>query len=352
MGVAASNIGKTEADVAWITEEPSDTQVEYWASPSQFTPLDENLVTLHLVHLTGLDPATTYHYRVMSRDQAGNLMVSEECTLTTLGQPATFLISNWDLSRAEVYAGEEVTISCTVSNIGDLAGDYSVEFKVDESLESAKEVTLEAGASKELIFTTTKDTVGSYTVDVAGLTFPLVVKEPAAGGGLSWWLIVVICIPLVLITAVASIMVSNRMRSRSSKKEEDAMYSFFKEPVESAREENQAEAVAEEQIKEEQAASSNDEELKMFIIKPAAIKKLQQLLRDRTEDPELAFRMNINPSNLNKLRLTLDKQNEDDYVLENEKGKILLFSQEVANLMNGKVLDYQETDQGAGFSIY
>jgi len=49
--------------------------------------LDETLVTDHHVNLAGLTPATTYHYKTMSVDAAGNLAVSPEYTFTTLGKP-------------------------------------------------------------------------------------------------------------------------------------------------------------------------------------------------------------------------------------------------------------------------
>jgi len=48
------------------------------------SPLGETLVTDHHVHLAGLTPATTYHYKTMSVDAAGNLAVSPEYTFTTL----------------------------------------------------------------------------------------------------------------------------------------------------------------------------------------------------------------------------------------------------------------------------
>ena len=37
----------------------------------------------HSVVLTGLQPNTEYHYRVKSKDKAGNLAVSDDKTFTT-----------------------------------------------------------------------------------------------------------------------------------------------------------------------------------------------------------------------------------------------------------------------------
>src|SRR5207244_3834968 len=45
--------------------------------------LNTALVTSHSVSLTGLLASTTYHYRVKSRDAAGNLQTSGDFTFTT-----------------------------------------------------------------------------------------------------------------------------------------------------------------------------------------------------------------------------------------------------------------------------
>jgi len=85
-GVWLCGIGATEttANICWTTNELSTSQVEYWTSPSMLSPLDETYVTEHHVELTDLTPGTTYYYKTMSRDKAGNLAVSDEYTFTTL----------------------------------------------------------------------------------------------------------------------------------------------------------------------------------------------------------------------------------------------------------------------------
>jgi phosphodiesterase/alkaline phosphatase D-like protein len=87
-------VGPTSVSVSWTTDEPSSTQVEYGTSntygslqPAQ--PTDDPTggqslgVVTHSVVLTGLQPTTTYHYRVKSKDKAGNEAVSNDKTFTT-----------------------------------------------------------------------------------------------------------------------------------------------------------------------------------------------------------------------------------------------------------------------------
>ncbi len=179
--IAMSNITETSADISWKTHEKSDSQVEYWSSPGELSPLDEEMVINHLVHLTGLTPGTTYHYKTMSRDKAGNLRVSDEDTFTTLGEApaAAFASSDLSISPSEVAIGETVTISVTVANTGNASGSYEMTLKINDVVDATKEVTLEAGASKEVTFTTAKDVAGSYSVAVNGLTGSFTVKVAA-----------------------------------------------------------------------------------------------------------------------------------------------------------------------------
>lgn len=77
-------VTETTADICWTTNEASTSQVEYWNSPSMLSPLDEAYVLEHHIQLADLTPGTTYYYKTMSKDRAGNLAVSDEYTFTTL----------------------------------------------------------------------------------------------------------------------------------------------------------------------------------------------------------------------------------------------------------------------------
>ncbi|MFI5115085.1 MAG: fibronectin type III domain-containing protein [Terriglobales bacterium] len=75
----------TGATIAWNTYEPATTQVKYgitsgYGSTSSLNP---SLVTSHSVTLTGLLPATLYHYQVISVDAVGNIAALADQTFTT-----------------------------------------------------------------------------------------------------------------------------------------------------------------------------------------------------------------------------------------------------------------------------
>ena len=84
-GLTVSSITSSGATILWTTNEPSDTQVEYGVTTTYggVTSLKTSLVTSHSQALSGLAPRTWYHYRVKSRDAAGNLAVSGDFTFKT-----------------------------------------------------------------------------------------------------------------------------------------------------------------------------------------------------------------------------------------------------------------------------
>lgn len=89
--VTSSGISTTSATISWVTNENSNSQVEFGPTTAYntVTPVNTALLTNHLVMLTNLSPGNLYHYRVKSKDATGNLGVSGDFTLTTLAAPVS-----------------------------------------------------------------------------------------------------------------------------------------------------------------------------------------------------------------------------------------------------------------------
>ncbi len=100
--VKSSNLTSSGATITWTTDEAADSQIEYGVSASygSSATLDPAKTTAHSQSLSGLSSATIYHYRVKSRDAAGNLAVSSDYTFTTLQDAGTPpVISNLAVSN-------------------------------------------------------------------------------------------------------------------------------------------------------------------------------------------------------------------------------------------------------------
>lgn len=122
--------------------------------------------------------------------------------------PADFEVSSLSISPTEVDIGETLNITILVTNIGGQPGSYKVILKINGVAEADREVFLDVGASKQVSFSTSKDAVGTYSVDVNGLTGSFEVKtkpapvtpvEPTPVKPTNWWLIGGICAAVVVV---------------------------------------------------------------------------------------------------------------------------------------------------------
>jgi hypothetical protein len=113
--VSSSRMTKSGATVTWTTNELATSRVEYGLTEEygSFTILDTNLVTSHSAELTGLKPGKDYHFRVISKDAAGNQAVSADDTFTTASRSGGMPTWAWvliGLGVAGVIAGAALLI--------------------------------------------------------------------------------------------------------------------------------------------------------------------------------------------------------------------------------------------------
>lgn len=159
-GVAASSITASGATIAWTTNEASDSQVQYGATTAygSTTMLDGSRVTAHTATLSALSAGTLYHYRVRSRDAAGNLATSGDFTFTTSAAPDT---TKPTVSVTAPGGGATVSATVTVAaTAGDNVGVAGVQFKVDGANLGAEDTT----APYSVAWNTTSATNGSHAL--------------------------------------------------------------------------------------------------------------------------------------------------------------------------------------------
>jgi hypothetical protein len=140
-GIASSNITPSGATIGWTSNEPATSQVDYGLTTSygMSTTLDNALLVSHSQVLSGLTSSTLYHYRVKSRDAAGNLATSGDNTFTT--SSAMVLLS---VNVPDTVCGTYSGYSQTPINDGVIAprGGTVSTWASDESSTSAHWITL------------------------------------------------------------------------------------------------------------------------------------------------------------------------------------------------------------------
>ena len=99
-----------------------------------------------------------------------------------LTPPADFQISDLQVTPSEVEAGEEVTVSVKITNVGRQTGSYTLQLLINQTTEETKTVTLEEGGSDTTEFKIIKQTPGTYNIEIDGLVDEFTVKEASSNG--------------------------------------------------------------------------------------------------------------------------------------------------------------------------
>lgn len=123
--IQATNITQTGATITWTTNEPADSNVDYGLTSSygSSSGIDPTLKTSHSMTLSSLTAGTLYHYRVTSKDAAGNLTSSADFTFTTQSAPAptctaiTGFASNC-IGTTPVFTAQKTNQTATTLSLG------------------------------------------------------------------------------------------------------------------------------------------------------------------------------------------------------------------------------------------
>ena len=185
--IQVSNITDLGVTITWLTDESATSQVEYGTTDAygSTTPLDESLATSHNATLTGLTPATTYHFKVKSRDSSENEVASQDQTFTTLSSvPAAtevgpeigmlapdFTLQTLDGNQASL---SELRGKIVIVNFWQDTGQCRTELALIQTVYDTWPQDKLA-----VLSISWKQNVGATqsVVDIKGLTFPVLLDE-------------------------------------------------------------------------------------------------------------------------------------------------------------------------------
>lgn len=90
----------------------------------------------------------------------------------------------------------------------------------------------------------------------------------------------------------------------------------------------------------------------MVTVTKLAMEKLEETLKELAADPDYAVRLIPSSSEPNQLDLIVDTEREDDQVVMSEAGiKLLFIGSDVSEALEGMILDYDESEDEAGFVV-
>ncbi len=148
--VAASSITTGGASITWTTDKGATSQVEYGLNTSygEHGFFNSALSTSHSASLTNLDPGTTYHYRVKSVDEVGNVTFSDDHTFTTTA-PTTPLSAPTTLSTLVIGGYDQYSVDLTW-NTDSANTDVSYEYDIRYSTSPITEGNYLSAAEAQL----------------------------------------------------------------------------------------------------------------------------------------------------------------------------------------------------------
>lgn len=136
-GIQIQEVGNDYAVINWSTDDEADSQVNYGLT-SQYGVVREPVADKreHSIRLDELEPATTYHFRVLSADEFGNQTVSGDFTLTTEG-----VVERSELEEV-IEEEEQVDLANKALAIIDQITDPDALEKVTKKVEEVADRTL------------------------------------------------------------------------------------------------------------------------------------------------------------------------------------------------------------------
>jgi len=211
-GIELASIGTSTVTIAWTTDFPSDSQVEYGDSDNlgSLTTLSSALTTSHSVTITGLTPNTNYIFRVKSKPLGAtvatvsstdefdtlnhsipvvagpNILSVSSGGLTSTGATITWSTDKAAASQVEygissgygVLSPENLTLATSHSiSLADLEPSTTYHFRV-ASTDEVSNITF----SEDYTFTTSAVSSGSSVSNLGGTSVPTNITTLTIGG--------------------------------------------------------------------------------------------------------------------------------------------------------------------------
>lgn len=186
--ISVSGVTESGVVITWMTSEPSTTQVDYGTTNSYDKTSDPSgtLVTSHKVQLNSLNPSTTYHYKVLSKNAGGKVAVSpSDSTFITaapadLAAPVIAAITVPDVSDTTVTIAWTTNEKATTQVEYGTSASYGAITAMEELLVTSHSVTINGlEAEKTYYFRVkSKDANKNETVSDTNQTFKTLAPVP------------------------------------------------------------------------------------------------------------------------------------------------------------------------------
>lgn len=186
--ISVSGVTESSVVITWTTNEPSTTQLDYGITNSygKTSDLSGTLVTSHKVQLSSLNPSTTYHYKVLSKNAGGKIAISpSDSTFITaappdITAPVIAAITVPDVSDTTVTIAWTTNEKATTQVEYGTSASYGSTTPMEELLVTSHSITINGlEAEKTYYFRVkSKDATKNETVSDTNQTFKTLAPVP------------------------------------------------------------------------------------------------------------------------------------------------------------------------------
>ncbi len=146
--------------------------------------IDDVPITTKSVQLRGGETTTVVFTATESTEGIHTVAVESmnktfEVTSQAITKKAELRLSNLVTSRTEAEVGETIIVSATATNVGDEAGQFSVELFINNQKRETKSVQLDGGEATTVEFEVIEDAEGDYKVTLGDLTTSFTITSDA-----------------------------------------------------------------------------------------------------------------------------------------------------------------------------
>jgi len=148
-----------------------DKSGNYTVTPA----IDDIPITTKTVQLSGGETTTVIFTATETTEgnhtiTIGSVTKTFKVTSETLTKHAELRLTNLVTSRKEAEIGDPITVSVTATNIGDEAGEFSLELFVNNQKRETKSIQLDGGETTSVQFEIVENAEGEYVVKLGSLT--------------------------------------------------------------------------------------------------------------------------------------------------------------------------------------
>ena len=145
-------------------------------------PLMVNGVADNRKYVTLAPGATETIEFSLRRDEAGvyALRIGEQQSALEVRNPipATFKLSKLEINPTECDVNKEIVIKADIANVGEAKGKYTAELKINGIKAKTDETIYRPGSTSFVVFKVSKDSPGTYSVNLGELTGRFIVVAP------------------------------------------------------------------------------------------------------------------------------------------------------------------------------